>query len=193
MTAKNVKYPGKLGKPFTIPDSEVMDALFADSGEKCATRIEKLEKRKEMELLLELLDHYEIRRDDASRWFHLARKLAITHVPAFRVSTRRPGRPRKLRAIAGRSLAEIGGMNKGNPGAPRTWTPKLYRELLELVGQICTDRDFRGRGAVTNALGFFISQYRKLAPPSTKEPRPDLNYLRKRYSEAKKKFPEMAR
>ena len=190
MTAKSVKYPGKLGRPITIAAAVGAAALSAPLDDESA--IYKWLARREVELLFDLLDHYGIARDDELKWFRLAHKLAAAHVPAFQLRERKLGRPRKDMNI--RSLADLLPKPKGKPGRKRKWSDQDYQGLVRGVRELCAARGFRGRGAIRKALTEWISvDARKGNESETKALQRDLPYFQKRYSEGKKKFPELAR
>jgi len=199
MPIKSVKYPGKLGKPIAVRDSEaaVMDAMLGvqDGGlTACIAAIDELRRERDEVLLLALLDHYDIARDDKQRWFQLAHKLARAHVPAFR-SALRVGRPRKFKN--GMSLAEFLGApqprRKGKAGRKREWTDEKYRKLAIHVRDWCVRLDLKGRGAAKKALTEWLKSHARKHNESERETiRDNLKNLQKRHSEAKKKFPELA-
>jgi hypothetical protein len=149
----------------------------------------------ELESLDELLDRYKIHRDEPNRWFLLARELANTHEPAFNYSaSRRVGRPRNFKK--GQSLADfLGGSppKKGKSGRKIENTDNRYKRLLKDVRETCLARGFTGRGAITKALTEIILKVARDQNLSEVQAlKTHLKFFQKRYSEAKKKFPEMA-
>lgn len=195
MTAKSVKYPGKLGKPITVRESgaAVAEAMLGAQGgglEAGIAAINEWEAGREVALLYALLDHYGIAPDDELKWFRLAQKLAFAHVPAFRFASR-VGRPRKLKPFA--RLSDLLPRSKGKPGRKRKYTDGRYRGLLKIVRETCAERGLKGRGAVTKALKQCLSEIAYRGNESvTKVLTRDLSFWQKRYSEAKKRFPEIA-
>ena len=140
------------------------------AGESAKT-IEKKIHASQRELMLQLLDHYKIRRDDPHRWLKLSRALALSHVPAFR-----------FEGLLTSTLATLMKRKKGR-GAPRRWYQRNYEMLLDVrrLGEV----ELRKRGAkVTDraaleaymtSLGFSKRDIRELAMS-----------LSKRLSEARK-------
>ena len=183
MAMKRIRYPDKLGKP--TPKRLALAAMLRARGDDKAYKQWLSELR--AGLLQELLGHYNIQPDTPNAWYRLALRLACDHVPAFTPSEGRgPGRPKKLIPIA--SLLRI-----GKRGAPRKWTDTWHKGLLHTVRSIAEQKGYRGRGAISRALADFIRDGAKrlhLSPET--EVRRELSHLRKRYSEAKKKFPEIA-
>jgi hypothetical protein len=195
MATQGVKYLGKLGKPMT--EREVYEGtkelLGAQGGDLKVAFNEWLAQR-EIELLFALLDHYGIARNDQSSWFALSYKLAIDNVPAFRYANRGRGRPLKQGLLAGVGLAGLLPKLKRKPGRKQEWTDEAYRALLKAVRDICAAQRFKGRGAVTKALTAHISDRARAQGESVHQAaRRDLPKFRKRYSVAKRKFPELAR
>lgn len=90
--AEKVKYPGALGKK--TPKPNLLTSLLIGKDEWRADL--------EAEMLMRLLDHYEIANLKGSeKWFALALALARDNVPAFQVSqSKPPGRPKSKKPAA---------------------------------------------------------------------------------------------
>lgn len=197
MTTKSVKYPGKLGRPIAERESgpAILNAMLGAQGggpKASLAAAELWQFRREVALLFALLGHYGIAPDDELRWFQLARKLASAHVPAFRFASR-IGRPRKYGGGLAGYLVGLRSLHKGKPGRKRKYTDEHYRKLLKIVRETSAEKKFAGRGAVTKALKQILSEIAYRGSESvTRVWARDLPFWQKQYSEAKKRFPEMA-
>jgi len=197
MARKTVKYTGRLGKPMLRSELDAVSAAALTPARGLGAHdaaIAKWLANREHALLLELLTYYNIAPDDNLKWFQLAQKLASAHVPAFRFASR-VGRPRKIKKA--QSLADIldsiQPKPKGKLGRKQKYTEGHYRQLLKSVREVCLAEGFKGHGAVTKALTKLISDdARRNGLSVSQEIRKTLNFFRRRYSEAKKKFPELA-
>ncbi len=199
MATKNVKYPGKLGKPITARDiqAEVREASAATpsgDAEAVTAAVHERLRRREIYLLFDLMDHFEIARDDLNRWYFLAHKLASSHVPAFRYGSRVGRPPKSEYESRGHTLAAL--LMKGSkrkPGPKRKFTDAICRGLLSEVREISLRNGFKGRGAVTKALTEMLTiDARERGKSVSTAILEKLDYFQKRYSDAKKRFPELA-
>ena len=87
MTARTVKYPGRLGRPMS--EKEFHAERTASSAEGMVAKfgmratLNWIDQR-ELELLIELMEYYRIHPSDPNCSLSLAVSLARDHVPAFR-------------------------------------------------------------------------------------------------------------
>ena len=180
-----VKYPGGLGVP--ILSSRYLAAALKHRGNEDALNEWLFSERfKAMPLLL---DYYGIRREDKNCWFFLAWELALHHVPACSVSESRPrGRPRKLVSLSDYCLSQ-----KGRPGRKKKHTDESEQQFIQAVKRGCAERGYDGHGAVTRLFKEVLTEMAlKRGESVSRTLKVELPYLRRRYSEAKSKFPDLA-
>jgi hypothetical protein len=143
-----IKYPGWLGKP--IPQTaEFFEALL--SGRPQAIDLWLVDQQDKT--LQGLLQHYKIPTGTAvDRWYLLAWRLALDHVPAMQVRhTQGPGRPgAALFASAERALAGLDSMPRKR-GRPKKWDDELRLALVESIDEIKSAAAARGERISDNA------------------------------------------
>lgn len=86
-------YVGALAQPISAPRPKTVLERASQDAEADAAEAARVVGEWLQKLLL-LLEHYEIEQQDDSRWFRLAFKLAMEHVPGFAFDQQKPaGRP----------------------------------------------------------------------------------------------------
>lgn len=139
-----VKYPGWLGKPIPRPGDimEVSQLLDANAYDRWLLR-------EQDRALVKLLSFYDIPSEwsPADRWYALAWRLALDHVPAMCVRlTRGPGRPTTARRNPlGHDLA------RKKRGAPKKWDDELLQALVARVDKIKAEAAATGQRLSDNA------------------------------------------
>jgi hypothetical protein len=183
------KYPGQLGRPIPLRDAAAAALLHYKDG----NGFLDWHWDRNIELMPQLLEHYGIELTDERRWLKLAFFLAREHVPGFTISsTRGRGRPRKTVTLAELLTQDIPA--KRRPGRRKEYTDQFYRGYLNKVRQVCQEKGYSGRGAISAAISHLIEQASRAhgeATPTRSIARL-LPFWRKQYSVAKKKFPELA-
>lgn len=186
---KKRSYPGHLGRRQSRRDREraATTAMLRVEQTGLDASIEALviaEEARRLQLLFALLDHYKIPRNDASRWFLLARRLAIEHVPVFSTGGK-VGAPKKLRA--GASLGEVlgGSRRQGRPGRPIKRTDERYRSFLKFAHG--AEPGSLGRGDIKASLEKIIMDDARRNNLSVQTAiANDLRYYQKRFSVVRK-------
>jgi hypothetical protein len=192
---KRITYPGKLGQ-YISKDNYFNDVWLSlwNGADFDAWVMDQ-----QCESLMLLLNHFKIPRDSGNRWLHLAFRLACDHVPACQVSTAKaPGRPRKpgmgrtdkLRLVGDLGFARLA--EPGKPGRRKKYTDERERRFLRTVAQGCARLNLRGHGAVSKYFRHKI-QIRAHMNSRLRGRTAEvlLRRLRRRYSAAIKKYPQM--
>jgi ribosomal protein L18E len=139
-----IKYPGWLGK--TIPQSnDFVRAVLSGHPKAFDLWMVDLQNK----TLQELLRFYEIpsHGTEADRWYALAWRLALDHVPAMRLALTR-GRGRPATAIPEYLHQELPPRKRG---APKKWDDQLLLALVERVDEIKAAATQKGRRLSDNA------------------------------------------
>jgi hypothetical protein len=205
--AKTLVYPGDLGTHGLIGQRVIADTFYGGGYKPGSPEFEaaifQSTSDHQFRLLDQLAAYYGISSDDVmTRYALLALRLAKDHVPAFRYGARtKRGRPAKINAL-GRLMEKyvMGGLGQIGlrPGKKRGRKKSLrladwQKSLLTAVVEICEREGFKGRGAITQALGDLYKHWAK--DEGLSEARLKRRYLRhdrKAISKAKKLFPEIA-
>jgi hypothetical protein len=194
MTTENTKYPGSLGKR---PTQKELDAdrdaalLNVPPDDLNANRIAggKYERERTANLVVALMEHFEIPLGTENKWFYLALRLARRHVPAFQDPIRAGRKPK----MPFGSLAYIFAnhsktQTKKKPGAPKKWPDEMYRQILQDVKSTCEREGLKpGRGSKKAALQILL----KNIPMRRRKYK--LDWWQKQHSKAVRMFPESAR
>lgn len=184
MTTKRVRYPGRLGKAQLQSDEMLPFYRACESTDRGS--FEEWHNEFVASRMAEICLFYSIPASDPDRWFRLAIALAFDHVPAFQITVGKPlGRPTKKGRILAKGMFHV----PAKPGRNRVddrWLLKYVRDTAKKSGM-------SGRGSIGKALTILIQGIaRDMGESQSKAVRRDLPPLRKRYSRAARKFPEMA-
>jgi hypothetical protein len=122
-------YKGELAKPL------LAGVYFTDKmkGAELDARLQQAVYESRVEKLALLMEHYGIA--DKTDYFALALKLAIVHVPGFRIA-----RASELLKLEHGDYGKVLGKKRGRPPE---WTPEREDSLLSVVER--TKREYRGR------------------------------------------------
>lgn len=185
---KKIKYPGELGRQIELKEltAALLDNSQINAHEWRAARDERM--------LNLLLEHYQIDRNDTLSMVDLCFKLAYDHVPAFSIANR-PGRPPTTKAFTRLlDLLPRDMILRVKPGRKVVFTDDKKKTLLRLVHEVMAESGLSGRGAITEAIKQLLTVSANAKGESvSKTLRNELPFMRKRYSMAKKKFPELAK
>lgn len=184
MDTKNKKprYTGELAKP--IPYRLALAAALEGDKEWLPGV--------ESDRLLLLLQHYGIDSKSRNPWFALALRLAREHVPGFRYSYKRVGRPVRATNYIAYLSKKSGKVSPKKRGAPRKWDEKSYAELLRDVELRKQQLESKG-GRITNKQAItdlLAEEARRHGKSATRVPATDVAYYQKRLSEARRGIPK---
>lgn len=184
MTAKRVKYPGKLGRRITRRETEyaISEAQRKERGGRLEALLSASEKW-EAERFFELLYFFRTRHQDKTKWFQLARALAGAHVPGFGFVGSRAGRPRKHVRLP--SVADTSHQERGRP---KKYTDENRKGLVRIVRETQEKHGLKRRGKDKQALKIILTAYAKKEGLSVEKLlREELGFFSKQLSKAKNK------
>lgn len=173
----------KRRRPIYVPSPNLAASMLKDSGPEQAPRFnseyEETVLHERMKQLEVLFQQYGLPMTDLLAWPVFTYRFLCDHHPAFRVSHKKPGRPRKPRA-------------KRPVGRPSTRTG-IHWGLLQSINNYKQRARERGRNHISDkeAIEYMVrEQARKRHERANQQ---DIQYFQRIASDARKKYPEIPR